>query len=78
MAIFGPGEEVHVEFEAPREPVAEGWTRRLVLEVEGWCKDMDLFTLDGETVEPLPPAGPDPARREALHERYNTRYRSGR
>jgi len=50
VAIFGPGEEVHLEFAAPPEGAPEGWTRRLVLETRGWCKDMDLYTKDGETV----------------------------
>ena len=25
-----------------------------MLEARGWCKDMDLYTRDGDTVEPLP------------------------
>ncbi|HUE84718.1 MAG TPA: FG-GAP-like repeat-containing protein [Vicinamibacterales bacterium] len=75
VAIFGPGEEVHLEFAAPPEGAPEGWTRRLVLEARGWCKDMDLYTKDGETVEPLP--GRATPAREALHRRYNTRYQAG-
>jgi hypothetical protein len=63
VAIFGPGEEVTVGFEAPRSEAPEGWTRRLVLEARGWCKDMDLYTRDGETIEPLP--GADTAARRA-------------
>jgi hypothetical protein len=76
MAIFGPGEEVHLAFAAPPNQPADGWTRRLVLETRGWCKDMDLFTARGETVAPLPQSTPSPNR--ALHDRYNTRYESGR
>jgi hypothetical protein len=75
VAIFGPGEEVHLEFEAPAEGPPDGWTRRLVLETRGWCKDMDLYTKDGETVEPLP--GRATPARDALHRRYNTRYQAG-
>jgi hypothetical protein len=75
VAILGPGEEVHLEFEAPREGPPPGWTRRLVLETRGWCKDLDLYTLHGETVEPLP--GRASPAREALHRRYHTRYRAG-
>ncbi|GIT28435.1 MAG: hypothetical protein Ct9H300mP1_04810 [Planctomycetaceae bacterium] len=44
VAIFGPGEEIHVEFQAPESGPPKGWTRRLVLETVGWCKDMDLYT----------------------------------
>jgi hypothetical protein len=40
---------------------------------------MDMYTLDGETVGPLPstPGAGDPAQREALHERYLNRYQGG-
>ena len=76
LAIFGPGEEVHLEFDAALDPVAPGWTRRFVLETRGWCKDMDLYTGDGETVGPLP--GERDERGNRLHERYNTRFESGK
>ncbi len=75
LAVFGPGEEVHLEFRADLEPLAPGWTRTLVLETRGWCKDMDLFTRDGETVGPLP--GDRHERAETLHRKYNTRYEGG-
>ncbi len=74
VAIFGPGEAVHLEFEAPKDEPAPGWTRVYVLEVDGWCKDMDRFTKDGMTVEPMPSAGKDPSVPLRLHEKYNTRY----
>jgi len=75
VAIFGPGEEVTVAFEAPRATAPDGWARRLVLEARGWCKDMDLYTRDGETIEPLP--GADTAARRQLHPHFNTRYAAG-
>ncbi|MFK8015307.1 MAG: FG-GAP-like repeat-containing protein [Gammaproteobacteria bacterium] len=74
FAIIGPGEEVHVEFEAP-EPVPSS-QRHYVLEVRGFAKDMDLYTHTGGTVAPLP--GEQDAQRDALHERYNTRFEAGR
>nr|VFK24329.1 MAG: Tetratricopeptide (TPR) repeat [Candidatus Kentron sp. MB]VFK34295.1 MAG: Tetratricopeptide (TPR) repeat [Candidatus Kentron sp. MB]VFK76635.1 MAG: Tetratricopeptide (TPR) repeat [Candidatus Kentron sp. MB] len=58
LAIFGAGEEIHVEFTAPDQPPPNGWQRYLVLETQGWTKDRDLFTKDGETVGPLPTIGP--------------------
>jgi hypothetical protein len=76
VAVFGPGEEVHMEFAANLPPVKEGWTRRFVLECRGWCKDMDLFTKEGETVGPMP--GESSPVREALHRQFNTRFESGR
>ena len=74
MVIFGPGEAVTLEFDVP-PAVPEGWTRRLVLEARGWCKDMDMYTLDGDTIEPLPGRNTDA--RERLHRRFNTRYAAG-
>jgi hypothetical protein len=81
LTIFGPGEEIEMRFDASElPPLAKGWSRRFVLETRGWCKDMDLYTRDGETLEPLPVSTPSlpPARREELHRRFNTRYQSGR
>jgi hypothetical protein len=77
FAVIGPGDELHVEFEAP--PPAPGQRRILVLEARGYAKDMDMYTLDGETVGPLPstPGAGDPARREALHQQYLNRYQGG-
>jgi tetratricopeptide (TPR) repeat protein len=77
FAVIGPGDELHVEFEAP--PEVRGHRRVLVLEARGYAKDMDMYTRDGETVGPLPstPGAGDPARREALHEQYLNRYQGG-
>ena len=75
VAIIGPGEEVYLEFAAELPVLPSGWKRRLVLETNGWAKDMDLYTADGATVEPLPVSGKPTARRDALNGQYNTRYR---
>ena len=74
--VLGPGEEVLVEFAAPAAPPPPGWARRYVLKARGWCKDMDLYTQDGDTVAPLP--GRASPARDALHGRFNTRYEGGR
>ena len=78
LAIFGPGEEVQMELDADLPPLPENWKRIFVLETDGWCKDMDLYTKDGETIEPLPGTAYPKEKREALHRKYNTRYESGR
>ena len=79
LAIFGSGEEVHLEFAAP--PVPAGRTRYVAVRFHGWAKDMDLYTQDGHTVGPLPvPHGLDGvqlAERDRVHARYNVRYRGG-
>jgi hypothetical protein len=69
VAVFGAGEAVRLRFD-PLAPVADGWTRTHVLDVRGWCKDMDLMTGQGETVEPVPGDGGG--------EHLRTRHRSGR
>jgi hypothetical protein len=76
VAVFGPGEELHLTFAASLAAPKAGWTRRFVLEARGWCKDMDLYTKDGDTVEPLP--GTRTAASAQLQRRYTTRYESGR
>ncbi|MCZ6834819.1 MAG: FG-GAP-like repeat-containing protein, partial [Planctomycetota bacterium] len=73
LAIFGPGEEVHLEFRQLDDEVQEGWTRVYVLESEGWCKDRDLYTRDGRTLGPIPKQGSGTSDRQKLHTKFNTR-----
>ena len=70
--VFGPGEEVAIDFASPPDAPRPGTTRRYVLDARGWCKDMDLFTRDGETVDPLPGEPVDAAAAQLLR---NTRTR---
>ena len=72
LVVFGSGEEIAFDFAGPSAAAQSGTTRRFVLEVRGWCKDMDLFTKDGETIEPLPGARP------AATEKLRTRPTGGR
>ncbi|MDP7029976.1 MAG: FG-GAP-like repeat-containing protein [Phycisphaerales bacterium] len=67
LAVFGAGEAIRLRFNAFPPPPA-GWTRQYVLDLAGWCKDMDLMTRSGATVEPVP--GVATPRRD--------RHRSGR
>jgi len=78
VAVIGPGEEVRLRFAAPASQPPKGWSRRYVLELDGWCKDMDLFTGAGETLGPLPRRGESAnPQREELHRRFQTRWRDG-
>lgn len=81
VAIFGAGEEVRLTFDAAQPALATNWTRAFVLDLNGWCKDMDFYTGNGATVAPLPmrdtSSVPSPDR-AVLHERFNTRYEAGR
>ena len=80
LAIITSGEEVHLEFDAPPE-AQPGYRRFFRIVFHGWAKDMDLYTLDGDTLGPMPiPLGADPvmlAKRDRLHARYNVRFRQG-
>ena len=79
VIVIGPGEEIELEFAAESSPLAAGWTRRFVLESNGWCKDMDLYTEHGESLLPLPrrdasrDASPE---RDELHRQFNQRFRA--
>ncbi len=79
FAIFGSGEEVHVEF--PELPPPANATRWFAVEFRGWARDMDLYTEHGDTVAPLPVPGDldetGIARRDSLHARYNVRFQEG-
>ncbi len=89
VAIIGPGEELRLEVDTPNADNAlpAGWTRRYVIEAAGWCKDMDLYTRDGETLEPLPRRSDESSdesgdertesHRDHLHRQFNQRFRSG-
>jgi hypothetical protein len=79
LAIFGPGEEVHLEFAAARK-LEEGWSRAHVLKLRGWCKDLDIYTNTGDSLGPLPDylaGSADLERTRELHDKYNWRYESG-
>ena len=69
---------MHLEFAAELPPLPAGWSRRLVLETNGWAKDMDPFTKDGDTLGPLPSLGEPGERVSRLHRQYNQRYQAGR
>lgn len=76
LVIIGPGEELRLDFPLPQESAPEGWTRRYVMEANGWSKDMDLYTKDGDSVAPVP-GDETSERRATLHGRYNGRYQEG-
>jgi hypothetical protein len=53
-AILGPGEEIRLQYAAQLPAKDDAAVRQFVLECYGWCKDRDLYTQDGDTIEPLP------------------------
>ncbi len=76
LAIFGPGEAIAFAF-APLPAKAANQRRIWVFEIRGWCKDMDLYTRDGDTLAPLPSSGTPSAAAVELQAKHNTRYQAG-
>ncbi len=86
--ILGTGDEIAVSFDAQAlPPPAEGLLRSFILVSHAYCKDMDLYTAEPDTVEPLPframstypptPSEhyPDEGDAQPWHRRWNTRTR---
>ena len=84
--IFGPGDELAMQFDAGGVPVLPaGWSRSFIFYANGWVKDGDLNTKSSETVTPLPfhwmsrypyPASehyPDTPQHRLYQHSYNTR-----
>jgi hypothetical protein len=81
--IMGPADEIVLRFAAAKiPPLAPGQTRSFVLVSHAYCKDMDLYTLEPQTLAPLPFRGmsrypyPDTERfpESPLHREYQARY----
>lgn len=86
MVIFGSGDELRLSFDARAlPPLAPGWRRDWLLQVDGWAKDRDANTAYSQSVEPLPFHGmtgypyaaaerfPDSAPHQQWRREYNTR-----
>jgi Flp pilus assembly protein TadD len=55
LVVLGSGDEVRLLFEAAKLPrLPSGWRRDFLLKVDGWAKDRDANTAEGQSVEPLP------------------------
>jgi tetratricopeptide (TPR) repeat protein len=91
FAIMGHGEELTLRFAADAfGPVPTGHRRSFLLKTDSYCKDMDLYTAHGDTVEPLPfhamtsypyraeQRYPDNDRTRTYRRDYNTRRESGK
>jgi tetratricopeptide (TPR) repeat protein len=85
--VFGPGDEITVEFRArDAVPLPAGWRRDFLLYSDSWLKDADLNTATGQAVEPLPfhgmsryPYGTEQSYpTDAEHQRYVKRYNTRR
>ena len=53
--IMNAGDEIKLKFDASLLPkIKKGWTRDFLFYNDGWLKDGDLNTAQGQTVEPFP------------------------
>lgn len=52
--IMNAGDEITLQFEAPKAPPPAGWTRDFVFISDGWTKDGNLNTGLSKTLLPLP------------------------
>ena len=82
-AIFGPGDEITIQWDATRLPaLPTGWRRDFLLYTDSWLKDADMNTAGRGTVGPLPfhamtryPYGTDEAYpSDSTHRRYLETY----
>ena len=83
--IADGGDEISIDFDAQRLPLLpKGWKRDFLIYSEGWVKDGDLNTANGQTVVPLPfhnmpsypyrnVAYPNDQAHRAYQKEYNTR-----
>ncbi len=74
VVTIGPGEGVEIAFRPPADLGEVHW----LIDFHGWCKDRDLFTRTGETLEPLPGRDRRDAAAEALMDATLTRIEAGR
>ncbi|HEY4195412.1 MAG TPA: hypothetical protein VGM63_07745, partial [Mucilaginibacter sp.] len=85
--ICDGGDEISIDFDAQALPkLPKGWKRDFLIYSEGWVKDGDLNTANGQTVAPLPfhsmpsyPYGKNvkyPSDRE--HREYQLKYNTRR
>ncbi len=78
LVIMAAGESVNVAFDLSDVPEpSPGMQRHYLLRFDGWAKDMDLLTRDGDTIDPVPSIGTRDAAAAHLHDRLNTRFMSG-
>lgn len=82
LCVFGPGEEVQIEFDGRSlPPLREGFVRECIVRSVAYCKDADLFSVTGDDVGPLPWKGmkeyPYPASgARPMDEAYNAYLRT--
>jgi hypothetical protein len=81
--IMAPGDETTLEFDATSAGnPPPGWKRTFLLYTDGWIKDADLNTANGNSVEPLPfhsireyPYAPGESYpTDSAHVRYRQKY----
>jgi len=78
LVVMGSGDEIDLRFQAPTQPLRQGWQRDFQMHNVGWDKDADLSTLEGQSTLPLPfegmgfypPSAGQWRRAEEVHRRH--------
>jgi hypothetical protein len=78
VVTIGPGEGVELSYRLPADSGLTAAEIHWILECHGWCKDRDLFTRDGETLDPIPGGDRRDVGATALLEATRTRIEAGR
>jgi hypothetical protein len=52
--IMNAGDAMYLQFDEPKQEVADGFARDYIFFCDGWVKDGDWNTVDSRTVGPLP------------------------
>jgi hypothetical protein len=78
VAIIGAGEAIEFEFVDDLPKLADENNRYFILKFNGWAKDMDILTKDGQTLEPIPFNGQLTDKTKILNNKYNTRFQAGK
>jgi hypothetical protein len=90
FVVSAPGDEIAVSFDAASlAPLPDGWTRTLLLYVDGFSKEMNLHSASPDRLDPLPFHGmtrypyppaeryPETPDHDRYRSSYNTRHVGG-
>jgi tetratricopeptide (TPR) repeat protein len=78
LAIIAAGESIEFTFIDDLPKLKNGYTRFYLLKFIGWAKDMDILTLNGETLAPIPKNGKISTQAQFLNQKYNNRFKAGK
>ena len=78
LAIIAAGESIKFTFIDDLPALKNGFSRFYLLKFVGWAKDMDILTLNGETLTPIPKNGKISKQAQFLNRKFNNRFKAGK